>query len=391
MYLVFVLSIIINFSYYTVKKFGIPIIPFTTLLATIPLAKKLMVNISRKENIIDHRIRNILFLIITFSIVYTSIGSINTYVPILKSYPYHLLTGLTILLYLTLFIDNDYKLNKILEVIVLGGIILGVTNIVDAYKSIHLTGFRTRGWIGASNEAAFIMNLCIFTTIYLEKRFHYSRKKLFLIRIFYCISILLTLSRGGITLAIILLISNIKFSKKQIIFYLLTLIIAIQAFYLISNIPIFSRLNFDRLFMKESSSIVEYSNGRLPALLASIRIFLENPIVGVGIGNSLLESDKYLNGFTYVRAHNTWGLVLSETGFIPFTILVTTFITILSTIKSSICIEYRKIYRLFIYILIFQTFLSHNVLFYRQTWLFLGIVLSDINMINKNSSITTTV
>ncbi len=54
------------------------------------------------------------------------------------------------------------------------------------------------------------------------------------------------------------------------------------------------------------------AQGRIDAWYAGLHMFLSHPLLGVGVGN--------FTDYNYLTAHNSWVLVLAETGFIGYTL-----------------------------------------------------------------------
>ncbi len=141
---------------------------------------------------------------------------------------------------------------------------------------------------------SFLTGLCIFATI--------SRGAMFGAVIGFLISLVLSPRYG-----------QSKFARYSWISALWVGIILVLVFYIV---PPDSR-NFAMERIRTVSFSEELSAGGRPALwLANIDLFMDHPLLGVGLGNTMLYPKYFVYGHTVQYAHNTFLEVLTETGFI---------------------------------------------------------------------------
>ena len=155
--------------------------------------------------------------------------------------------------------------------------------------------------------------------------------------------ILITSNKGALISFLVLLLALIlpRINKKLLtyIFYLIGIIL------------------FSCYFFKEELwNVLSYSefksiNGRYNLFIYSLRMFLDNPLAGVGLGNWYIEA--YLNTsnifdakelrFSRIQNHNLFTTILSEVGLIGFiAFCYAFFLPILRTFKGWTLITYKE-------------------------------------------------
>lgn len=217
-------------------------------------------------------------------------------------------------------IDSEEKLKKIYKVLLLAGVIM-VTNAVSQMQSpdgIGWTGAHTImeratyiGVFGDPNDLGMFLLVCIpITLMFLQDAKGFWSKNLYrAVLIFLFVGIYYTNSRG--TLVGIMLLFTIMFWKK----YgtgkaMLALLPALPA-------ALFVMSKFRKIDSNEQSA-----EDRIYAWYDGFQMFMANPLFGVGKGNFVDE-----HGLT---AHNSYILVLGETGFIGFVVWMSAlFLTLL--------------------------------------------------------------
>lgn len=163
------------------------------------------------------------------------------------------------------------------------------------------------------NVFAFFLFIAMSVTILLFKNLNKKEKILATIVLFFGTFILfLTLSRLGIILFLLFLGLKLYFSLKTlrkkiillIVFILICLIVFIKT-------PLFYRFSY---FQTQDIS------QRVSLLVIALRVFLRNPIWGVGIGEFLYQipffSTVKSGEFLIQPVHNIYFLILAQTGLV---------------------------------------------------------------------------
>ena len=105
------------------------------------------------------------------------------------------------------------------------------------------------------------------------------------------------------------------------------------------------------------------SNGRLEAVVSGIRIFLKNPLFGVGLDRAVYYSVMY-GAPIPLKPHNTIVLILAETGIFPAFILV---ILIAYIVWITYKYKFINTFRLTLLLSVMSMF-NHNLHLYTSTW-----------------------
>lgn len=178
-----------------------------------------------------------------------------------------------------------------------------------------------------------------------------------ILALFFSITGFLTLSRtfilSWIIVNIIYMIFNFKFIVRGTIFLLLTFIILInysEKFNLDTN-----RFDFlTGLFLGEIDKEVMNDDSRIDQWSKFSKLILKSPIIGNGF-NSFSSSKSDING---QGIHNTFLLILGESGFLPFTLMVVLFLILFR--KCFKLIRHKLNLMLLMIVLFLQFLTNHN-------------------------------
>ncbi|WP_462323588.1 O-antigen ligase family protein [Desulfoplanes sp.] len=249
-----------------------------------------------------------------------------------------------LLLYLNL--NQDY-LEKTIKMLLLVFFILNLITVLDALKlfDIDRIGFdavhgRTSGAFGESNVyAAYVslfLPLVIASLLECKNKLSFFYYSLNIILGVY--SLILTGSRGGIVSFIVSFVffliiikkSNLKIEKVAKVYIVLT--IALTGLVLIYSIPrnITEGLENNIVSRYESSSLNEYSSGRIDLWKKSFNIFWENPLFG--------SSDSF-SDIIGSNTHNTYLEIVISRGLVGLFLFLGIFYSIIRKVFSQ-----KKIY-----------------------------------------------
>lgn len=226
---------------------------------------------------------------------------------------------------------------------------------------------RIKGTYGNANQTALFLNLYLISIMsYIQKDSIYI-KVLPVINYLTGVCILLTLSRSGmISFALINILffdKSILKKRKELLKGVLILTIATISVILLSEK---AGLYLDRWSLSDGAG----SNGRLEAVVSGIRIFLKNPLFGVGLDRAIYYSVMY-GAPIPLKPHNTIVLILAETGIFPAFILV-------SLIMYIVWVTYKykfiNTFRLTLLLLVMSMF-NHNLHLYTSTWVSLILII----------------
>lgn len=186
------------------------------------------------------------------------------------------------------------------------------------------------GITGQTSVNAFYITLfigIIFLKLMFEKRY---KKINIVLLIMAIIALFLTGKRGMLIFSII---SNIiiyayisyKDRKNVLKYFFMILVIGIIGYAIIMNIPQ-AKLIFEKIVLLEESENV--LNGRDTLWKETLEVFIENPIIGIGLGTIQNVTGDY--------SHNIYIQILAENGFIGFSIyILATLSSLYITIKKA--------------------------------------------------------
>jgi len=135
------------------------------------------------------------------------------------------------------------------------------------------------------------------------------------------ISIFMTFSRGGILAFSLVTVAIIfKTIRRKLLGVVIVLLLLLAAYFILPPVIILRITSLLSLFQKKP--IQDYSFlGRIYIIRGSFRMFLNHPLLGVGLRNVVTNSGMYLPYGLRLVAHNMYLEIAAGTGllgFIPF-------------------------------------------------------------------------
>ena len=407
----FYLIIIYLFLEYGRPQMLVPFLRFFHLpLITIVLLT-LSLFFTGKLNLKDNQ--TIVFMLILFEMVIHGPIAVNNYWAFQVFYS----MVATYFAYLAIIniIDTEYKYNKLIKFWLLIFIFLAIFGYFNANLHIakrYRTGIGVGGFLGDANDFSMALNMilpfALFGIFTAKKKIE---KAYFIILIFlFVFVIIITESRGGfIGLASVLLYSWIR-SNKKLILGSLMLMLLLLAF--IAAPPTY--WDEVRSISTENTEENRYGTGaqRVYAWKIGWRIFLDNPIIGVGQGNypwRVGETEDIMGVQWQQRslagraAHSLYFTLLPELGIVGVVLFICLIVFsikdlsyIKKVLKAKYCIysedESKKIYFLVLALegsligfLTSSTFIS--TLYYPSFWIWCGFSLSLKKIVYSRANI----
>lgn len=375
-----VFAAFINLTDFTVRKFGMPLMPvlfavgaFTVIFSLFKKETYPLKNILNKNN----------YAISFFLLVYLAFGLINADIKKgLTNEIYPLLNGFFIY-YLVLSVLKEKKeTDFVLLSIVLSGPLLvlqGISQLIYEISAGTVWTFRAHGWWGDPNAYAFILDLVYLVSFY----FIPNEKKLlrwagYSAQLSAAAGIFLSFSRGGIIVFLLLTLLHWRFFWLYRRYLKAVLVFAV-VFYFTVIINIFDlkfigRLPLSRLY---HVNIYDYSgdgffNNRLNAALTGMLIFVQNPLAGAGFGNILDYAEKL--GQFRMYTHNLFVEILANSGIVPFTSFIyMLFVLWTAVAKERVAVTCGKMLGSFVVTLSAMGFFLHFLLYMKPVWIILAV------------------
>ena len=220
-----------------------------------------------------------------------------------------------ILLLIAGVVDSPEKVTKLLWLMILSTFTVALLGIYDSSRGTTFTANRLYsrvGLYGDPNDFAVTLAAMIPFAIYLFKVHPSFRKRVILITILvlYIINIILTYSRTGmIAMGVIAIGLTVKSRRKAKTLILILIILGL----IICLAPSRYKDRAASIFIPEKSEDGS-REARITIFWRGIEIFLENPVLGVGLGNfSVAEGAMHEFGQWKV-AHNGYLEMASELG-----------------------------------------------------------------------------
>jgi len=405
----YVVSIVANLPLIFVMSFGFSyefIIAFAIIISMIKelIIKKTLRYVQTKESI-----QFILLLILVLAVnLLTSLFNYNSFEYINRLFIYGV--NLFIFFIFTYFLVNRHRLEIIKGGFIVGAIILVATMIVEliyGYKILEVHNMRPAGLLIDPNVSAFALNLTLIISFYKTRKYpFYVDIIIIAARVLIIFGIFLTVSRSAyISTIVILAMFLVYYSKGKDKWTSVTTVIIFVLMYLVFNNMlnnfiknIYNVIDLDRIF--PTSNVVppdnfpspgggiivepEYSNSRITLIKAAFVVFINNFLVGVGIGNVVNEIYS-LTGLS-MNAHNLFLQLLSESGIIMLAILLIFSYYVIQLIFSSK--SKTRFFVLVITVIIFiESLFNHNILNINIIWLILAYFVSMIVINSKEQKI----
>ncbi len=205
-----------------------------------------------------------------------------------------------------------------------------------------------------------------------------------LLAVFFTLFGFLTLSRTFIITWIIISFTYLLFHKKQLI-----------KGFIIGGFAILGLINFSeylKLDITRFNFFIDLFSGKIDTQILSddsrqdqwakfYNMIYESPIIGNGFGSfSSSTSDIFGQG-----VHNTFLLILGESGFLPFILIIIFFIII--TVKCYNLRKYDLSYLLLILMIFFQFLVNHNFFSSGIMIFVITYLLQNLNQIKKQKLI----
>lgn len=317
------------------------------------------------------------------------------------------LVNLFLLFIYTHYFKESEKIKCINYGIMIGGVILVVSMLVELiYGHYHLgvRNMRPAGLLLDPNVCAFALNLTLALS-FLERKEGKFINDLILVflRVILIFGVFLTVSRSGyLGTLFILIFYLVHYSKGKKRWIVQSLSIVLIIMYLIFQSiitdfikDIYSIIDLKRIIpysdvtpptnngpIDSGSNLdYDYSNARLTLIIAAIKVFGNNFLTGVGIGNVISKINSITN--LKMNAHNLYLQLLAESGIVMlFTLLLFSyyFFVLISKVKS----RYKHTIYCVFGVIIIESFFNHNLLNLNLIFLVISIILGLVNITSIN-------
>ncbi|MBN1165445.1 MAG: O-antigen ligase family protein [Candidatus Krumholzibacteriota bacterium] len=249
-----------------------------------------------------------------------------------------------------LFINRWERLEKIIYLMVFMGAAVSLVNIGElidpaGFMLSHSAG-RAAGFLKNANTSAFIVNLSLIAAIYALRAARSRRFTLVWVmaQIVFAIGVLATFSREGLLLFGLIFLSQffiIRRKSRRLLVLLLAGVILILATartvrFIERDAVGDVRYSFSKVLTLARGQVDD--NDRWWLLQFHLRRFAEHPLTGQGLYSALLYSipSAGLSGSAAPSGpHNTFALILSETGIIPLLVYLAFLLALLGNITAA--------------------------------------------------------
>ncbi|RKX26515.1 MAG: hypothetical protein DRP47_08060 [Candidatus Zixiibacteriota bacterium] len=205
-------------------------------------------------------------------------------------------------------INSLKRLNTIIMVLLL-------VHLYFAIKAILTGGFVGGSLMGDENDLALAMNVFIpFAYFFLMGAKKPSAKIFYLVILIACVSaVIVSLSRGGTVGLVAVVLFCIMKSKRRIIGFSLVLMLGLGVIF-------FAPDEYWNDMQTISDTSESTAQTRINYWKASVRMFIDYPVTGVGADNGGIRMPEYIKGFRDANTqwgrtfHGTFPQVLAELG-----------------------------------------------------------------------------
>ena len=295
------------------------------------------------------------------------------------------LVNIFILLVFSYYLVNRERLQVIRYAFVIGALILVFTMLVELIYGHYYLGvhrLRPAGLLLDPNVAAFALNLSLLLSFYKPKKTKLLTDIFFIsARIIIVFGVFLTVSRSGyLSTLLILSLFLVYYSKGKKRYLAPTTVFVIILIYFLffkfiqaSLDTLYQMIDLQRIFPRSTPPSVPpptpspgisvpdtiFSDSRFELLKAGIKIFLNNYILGVGVGNITTEVYN-LTGMP-MNTHNLVLQLLGESGIFMLGMLLIFFYYLVQLIVRSEK-KQRFFLALIFMVIVLESFFNHNLL-----------------------------
>lgn len=394
----YVISIVANLPLIFIMTFGFSyelIIGFLILVAIVKdsIRKKKFILISTKES------RAIFFALLGVLVlnIITSLFNFNRFELLLRFFIY--IVNLFILIVYNFYLVGRKQLEFVKRGFLIGAFLLFVSMLAEliyGHYYLGLSRLRPGGLLIDPNVAAFALNISLLVSFFKTGKLRLLETVLLIIiRILIIFGVFLTVSRSGYLGTLLIIVSLLIYysqSKNRVVIWItsITLILMYLVFYkIIMNFidGIYQIIDLQRIFPRavpptnSNGGIVNpgftpvYEDSRITLLKGGVKMFIANYILGVGIGNVVIEMET-LNTMP-MNTHNLVLQLIAESGIFMLVMLMIFAYYILHLLRKS----QKKFFIFLIILLVFlESLFNHNLLNLNIIYLLLAFLLA-INII----------
>ncbi len=298
-------------------------------------------------------------------------------------------TLISLSLWSFMLVKNNQDLEKIIKILITA-ILLSV--LLFLFYSLLISTETLRFKLGLSNDSndtAYLICCSLpLLASQINKTNNKYKKTLYLLLIVVAIyAVFLTGSRAGVIILIaitmIYYFIKIYYSKKRIWNILLSIFmlpILLSCFYLLFiNFKMPSQiervLSITHIDSITSFEKVDTMTSRIPAQIAAVKIWLDNPLFGNGTGSFVSSSYLYFvdkSLYMGIRSHNTFLDLLAENGLLGLTLFLFWLLTLFKIFSS----RYLESFALIVVIAFLACFTTNTVVGWPILFIITGIASS---------------
>lgn len=383
-----VFSAFTDLTTYTVQNFGIPAVPIIFVLAVVSIFLEML---TKKSYLINNYRETGVYVVNIFFLSYLTFGMLKADKDEVILGIYSLLICFFIFHLVILSVQKREELEGILLTILLTGPVLAFQGLYQFFQETSSftfdNYFRAGGWWLGPNEYAFILNLVYVISFYfMEKERSLFRWTAYIAQLSILIGLLLSASRGGIIIFILISLFGWRSFRRHKVFFL-SICLATGLLFLISinllNINLES-IPLERFFSSEGED--DLSNGRLIAALGGLLIWYQNPFVGVGFGNILEYGETFTNIGMY--SHNMYIEIMATSGIVP----LIAYLIMLCYLWRSMpkgdksALNLGLVFRWFILALSVMGFFGHYILEMKPVWIMFALLLVFLRLQRREAN-----
>lgn len=316
-----VLACFTNFTSYTVRHWGLPLLPLLFLALFFLL---LVEAAGEREWSLSFLRGEVTGVVLFFALLYLTCGMVNArWEEALRGEFYLAGSGLVLFFFLATALQKREEVTFLLYAVVLAGPFLAVQGLFqlrEVLTAAVVTGeFRAGGWWEDPNTYALVLDLVYLASFFFLDAEKKSRRWLaFLAQVSAALGVFLSLSRSGLVIFLLLTFLNLPFlrKRKRYAFFFFGLLAVMMATAYVLGGRDGRELEFPvrRLWAGEEEGM-DFSSGRLEALKGGLKIYALHPLMGVGFGNLLGHAEAF--GTIRQYTHNMYAEILATAGPLP--------------------------------------------------------------------------